>query len=73
MSYWYNVTKGQVEDDAHRSQGAQVMGPYETEADAAKALDTARERTQKWDDEDREWGARGAGGAPSQGDEDLED
>ena len=60
MSYWYNVTSGQVEDDSNRSPGAQVMGPYETSAEAAKALDTARERTQKWDDEDREWGSRGS-------------
>ncbi len=69
MSYWYNVTSGQVEDDASRSQGAQVMGPYETQAEAAKALETARERTAKWDDEDREWGARGS----TRSDEDLED
>lgn len=60
MSYWYNVSSGQVEDDAGRSPGAQVMGPYATRDEAAKALITARERTEKWDDEDREWGSKGS-------------
>jgi hypothetical protein len=36
------------------------MGPYETEAEAARALQSAHERTEKWDAEDREWNARGS-------------
>jgi hypothetical protein len=31
------------------------MGPYDTEADAANALELARRRTERWDEEDREW------------------
>ena len=31
------------------------MGPYDTEADATNALDLARQRTERWDEEDREW------------------
>jgi hypothetical protein len=55
MPYWYNVASGQVETDETRSKGEDVMGPYETEAEAARALDTARERTERWDEEDRKW------------------
>jgi len=70
VSYWYNVSTGQVETDDDRSRGADVMGPYPSEAEAAKALESARERTDKWDDEDREWESKGSSGPP---DEDLED
>jgi hypothetical protein len=31
------------------------MGPYASEAEASNALQTARERTEKWDAEDRKW------------------
>ena len=55
MPYWYNVTTGQVEDDATRSRDDEVMGPYETQAEAANALQRARENTERWDREDREW------------------
>jgi len=70
VSYWYNVSTGQVETDENRSRGVDVMGPYSSEAEAAKALDSARARTDKWDDEDREWESKGSSG---HGDEDLED
>lgn len=60
MEYWYNVRTGQVEDDDNRSPGEDVLGPYPTEDDAARALDTAREKTEKWDAEDRAWDERGA-------------
>ena len=87
MQYWYNITTGKVETDENRSQNDQVMGPYATEAEAEAALATARSRTEKWDEEDREWddwgvgsgsagGGSGAGGSSSGGswsDADLED
>ncbi|HEU4332811.1 MAG TPA: methionine aminopeptidase [Lapillicoccus sp.] len=60
MSYWYNTATGQVETDDNRGQAQDVMGPYDTEEEAAHALQSARERTEKWDAEDREWNARGA-------------
>ncbi len=59
MQYWYNVDSGEVETDETKSQGAQVMGPYPSSDAAGRALQTARERTEKWDGEDREWGAAG--------------
>ena len=60
MSYWYNTATGQVETDDNRGQAQDVMGPYDTEEEAAHALQSARERTEKWDAEDREWNARGS-------------
>lgn len=60
MSYWYNTSTGRVETDETRGQAQNVMGPYETEAEASRALDSARTRTEKWDREDREWDSRGA-------------
>ena len=36
------------------------MGPYATEAEARQAIEHARENTERWDDEDREWDAKGA-------------
>jgi hypothetical protein len=55
MVFWYNVETGKVEPDETKSRGEDLMGPYETEAEAARALETARERTERWDEEDRAW------------------
>ena len=55
MPYWFNVDTGQVETDDTRSQDATVMGPYDTEEAASRALDTARANTERWDAEDRKW------------------
>mgnify|MGYP003373918717 FL=1 len=60
VQYWYNVTRGCVETDETRGQGEDVLGPFATQEEAQKALDTAKARTEKWDDEDREWNERGA-------------
>ena len=59
MKYWYNVDRGQVEDDSNRSRGEQVLGPYDTREAAEQALATAREKTEKWDEEDRAWDEQG--------------
>lgn len=59
MQYWFNVNTGRVEDDTTRSRGEIVMGPYDTAEEAARAMEIARERTEKWDEEDAEWDARG--------------
>lgn len=64
MAYWFNIESGQVESDENRSQGADVMGPYESEAEAASALATARAKTEAWDEQDRkdeQWEAGDAG------------
>ena len=51
QKYYYNVTTGQVEHGlvsgvTHR------MGPYDTPEEAARALETARERNLAWEEED---------------------
>jgi hypothetical protein len=55
MAYWYNVSSGQVESDDNKSQSDDLMGPYASQEEAANALQTARERTEKWDAEDKAW------------------
>lgn len=55
MAYWYNVEKGLVETDENKSQGADLMGPYDSQEAAAGALESARKRTEAWDEEDRAW------------------
>lgn len=55
MAYWYNLTTGQVESEDNKSQSDDLMGPYDSQADAAKALETARQRTEAWDEEDKAW------------------
>ncbi|MGL4176151.1 MAG: methionine aminopeptidase [Dermatophilaceae bacterium] len=57
MPWWFNVDTGEVEADHVRSRDANVMGPYDTEEAAARALETARSNTERWDDEDRAWEA----------------
>ncbi|KGN35524.1 methionine aminopeptidase [Knoellia flava TL1] len=63
MAYWYNIQTKQVETDENRSRNDDVMGPYETEAEASNAIASAQQNTEKWDAEDRAW----------EGEDDLED
>ena len=53
--FWFNVRTGRVETVFDKSQSKDLLGPYPTEAAAEHALQTARERTEKWDEEDRRW------------------
>ncbi len=55
MQYWFNVDSKQVETDETRSQDANVLGPYTSEADAANALQRVAENNEEWDEEDRRW------------------
>lgn len=55
MAFWYNVSTGQVEQDGDTRPKDGLMGPYETREQAEAALQTARERTERWDAQDREW------------------
>lgn len=70
MAYWYNVDTGQVETEETRSRDANVLGPYDSEEAAAQALEHAKENTERWDAEDREWDERGATGGAPQGSSD---
>jgi hypothetical protein len=53
--FWFNVSTGQVEETDNKSQSKDLLGPYPTRAEAERALQTARKRTEKWDEEDRRW------------------
>jgi hypothetical protein len=53
--FWFNLRTGRVETNNDRSQGKDLLGPYATAAEAEQALQSARERTRRWDDEDRRW------------------
>ncbi len=65
MSYWFNTSTGQVETDDTRGQAQDVMGPYESEAEARSALKSAHDRTEKWDADDRDWNERGSSSGSS--------
>jgi hypothetical protein len=49
--YWFNIYTHQVEEGP-QSDYRKLLGPYETRAEAEKALKLAAERTRKWDEED---------------------
>ncbi len=51
--FWYCLTHHRVEGrEGCRNQDR--LGPYETEAEAARALEKAAERTESWD-RDPDW------------------
>lgn len=57
--YWFNTATKQVEE-GHQSDWRDLMGPYGTREEAERAIQSAQERTEKWDAEDRadkDWGA----------------
>ena len=48
MSFWFNVSTGQVEDDENKSRGEEVMGPYATREEASRALEQAADK--EWEE-----------------------
>ena len=71
MAFWYNTQTNQVETDDNRGPDADVLGPYDTMEEAGNALQHAKDNTDKWDEEDRDWADKGA--SSSWDDSDLED
>ncbi len=55
MAYWFNVSTGQVEDDATKSPQDRLMGPFDSHEAAERALAHAKENTERWDAEDKAW------------------
>jgi hypothetical protein len=55
MAFWFNVSTGQVEDDENKSPQDRLMGPFDSHAAAEQALSHAKENTERWDAEDKEW------------------
>ncbi|MDN5820186.1 MAG: SPOR domain-containing protein [Brachybacterium sp.] len=64
--FYYNLTTGTVEE-GHQSPGTELMGPYATREEAARALQTAAERNKSWDEENAEWEGYGSEGSGSDG------
>jgi len=52
--YWFNTKTRQVEE-GHQSDWSNLMGPYPSAEAAANALATAKEKTERWDAEDKAW------------------
>ena len=51
--WWFNLVTQHVEQGLG-APNAQRLGPYETEAEAAGALERMRERNEAWDAADRD-------------------
>lgn len=54
MEFWYNLKTREVEVGP-QSDYSQLMGPYASREDAQRALQTAAENTQRWDESEREY------------------
>lgn len=52
--FWFNTKTNQVEE-GHQSDWTNLLGPYATREEAARALESTRARTEAWDEEDRRW------------------
>jgi len=52
--WYFNVVTRKVEHH-DRSKGSDLLGPYDDEVTASRALEIAHERTQKNDAEDSAW------------------
>ena len=51
--WWYNNKTGEVEKGA-QSLGMDRDGPYDSEAEARRAPEIARERSREWDADEEE-------------------
>ncbi len=54
MSYWFCLKHRVVEPDDEGCPNKDRLGPYDTAAEAGRALERAAERTEAWD-EDPVW------------------
>jgi hypothetical protein len=50
--WWYCLKHNRVEDSNTACAGKDLLGPYPTREDAARALERVRERNKEWDDQD---------------------
>lgn len=53
-AYYFNTNTGEVEQ-GYRSDWTGRMGPYRTYEEAERALETAAQRNEAWEQADREW------------------
>lgn len=52
--WWYNLRTQKVEPD-EGGPNAERLGPFDTEEEAAQALETAAKRNEEWDAGENEW------------------
>ena len=52
--FYYNLSTGAVEE-GRQSPGSELMGPYQTRAEAERALQIAATRNEAWEEADEEW------------------
>jgi len=64
--FYYNLSTGAVEE-GRQSPGSELMGPYATREDAARALKTAADRNDTWEEADEDWDDYGTPPAPADG------
>jgi hypothetical protein len=50
--WWYCLKHNTVEDSNTPCPGKDLLGPYPTREEAARALEKVRERNKEWDDQD---------------------
>lgn len=50
--YWYNMKTGLVEKGL-KSSSLYRIGPFDTEAEAACALEIVKDRTETWEEEEK--------------------
>ena len=63
--FYYNLSTGAVEE-GRQSPGSELMGPYQTRAEAERALQIAATRNEAWEEADEEWQDWGAPAAEEQ-------
>lgn len=54
VEYYFNTSTRMVEK-GRQSSWEHLLGPYDTREEAERAVETARERTEAWDEDDEEW------------------
>lgn len=55
MAFWYNISTRQVETDNDRSAAADLLGPFNTRAEAEGAIESAQRRAKTAEDADAAW------------------
>jgi hypothetical protein len=50
--WWYCLRHNTVEDANTSCPGKDLLGPYPTREEAARALEKVKERNKEWDDQD---------------------
>lgn len=59
--WWYCLVHQRVETEG--CPNSERLGPFDTEAEAANALEIARERNEQWDRDEDEWNGRPPSGS----------